>query len=160
MTTNPNLRHVAPVRLARPRERWVYALAGGVLLSGLLWLLFEHFVRVASEFGPEHHWLQAWWLKLHGSLALAAVWGFGVLWPIHVRRAWNAHRHRRSGGTLFGTVSFLAITGLLLYYTGDDRLRAWVSLGHWIVGLLGVLVLGTHIVIARRLHPARAADAP
>ena len=42
-------------------------------------------------------------------------------------------------GGLLGLLFFLTLTGYLLYYVGDDALRATVSRLHWIAGL-GVLV--------------------
>lgn len=160
MNRNTVHHHGLPARLPKAYERWVYALAGGVTLSGLLWLIFEHFVRIATDFGPEHHWLQHWWLVIHGVLAMAAVWGFGVLWPVHIRRAWHQRRHRYSGSTVFTFVSFLLVTGLLLYYGGGDRLREVASISHWIVGLAAAAALSVHIVIAIRRRRIRAPDAP
>ncbi|NGY04393.1 hypothetical protein [Solimonas terrae] len=152
--------HGLPARLPKAYELWVYLLAGGVTASGMLWLVFEHFVRVTAEFGPEHHWLQHWWLVVHGVLAMAAVWGFGVLWPIHIRRAWHQRRHRYSGGSVFGCVAFLLLSGLLLYYGGGDRLRDWTATAHWLIGLGAATALALHIVIALRQRRARSPDAP
>lgn len=131
-------------RLPRTYEWGVYLVAALVTASGLLWLLFEHFVRNDQGFGPEHHWLQHWWLVAHGVLAMAAVWGFGVLWPIHVRRAWRQCHRRCSGGSVFTLLATLVISGLLLYYCGDDRTRGWISLGHWTLGLATALALAVH----------------
>lgn len=133
------------MRLSRPQELAVYLLATGTLISGMLWLWFEHFVRVAAEFGPEHHALQPWCMKLHGLLALLAVWGFGTLWPLHIKRGWAQRPAQRlTGATLFAALSWLGLSGVLLYYAGSDRLREAVSLGHWIVGLAGGIALLLH----------------
>ncbi len=141
-----------PIRLTSAAERWAYALALCLLLSGGLWLLFEHFVRVSGTYGPERHLAQAWLLKLHGFTALFAVWGFGTLWTFHVRRAWENRRHRRSGGTVFLTTSALAITGVLLYYVGNDLLRSALSLAHWLIGCAAAAALALHAFWGRRLR--------
>jgi hypothetical protein len=44
----------------------------------------------------------------------------------------------------------LAVTGLGLYYLGDESGRAWVSLIHWSVGLGAALVLLIHALLGRR----------
>jgi hypothetical protein len=133
------------VRLSRLQEIVVYALAAGTLASGMVWLWFEHFIRVDAEFGPVHHALQPWIMKLHGALALVAVWGFGMLWPLHIKRGWvQRHSQRSTGATLFAVMAWLGISGVLLYYTGNDRLREIVSVGHWIVGLVGAIALLLH----------------
>ena len=157
--TRPHRPYNPGVRLSRPQERMVYVLAAGLWLSGLLWLLFEHYVRMEADFGPERHWLQPWWLKLHGALALLGVWGFGVLWSFHIRRAWGLHRHRLSGGSLFTVVTWLALSGLLLYYTGNETLRSWISLLHWLVGLASAVAIGVHVAVAPQ-RSGRAPDAP
>lgn len=133
------------MRLSRLQEWMVYGLAAATLVSGLLWLWFEHYVRVAADFGPEHHPLQPWCMKLHGALALVAVWGFGTLWPQHIKRGWIQRQSQRAtGATLFAVMSWLGISGVLLYYAGTDRMREVVSLGHWIVGLIGGIALLLH----------------
>ncbi|SFF39333.1 hypothetical protein SAMN04488120_103167 [Fontimonas thermophila] len=140
-----------PIRLGKWQERLVYILGLGLLLSGAGWLLLEHGVRVEGEFGPTHHWAQAWLLKAHGVLAMFAVWGFGVLWSFHIRPAWRLRRHRNSGGLLFASVSLLSISGLLLYYAGNETLRGLSSLVHWIIGFAGSIALIVHgLLIARR----------
>jgi len=141
-----------PIRLTSAAERWIYALALCLLLSGGLWLLFEHFVRIPGNYGPERHLAQAWFLKLHGFIALFAVWGFGTLWSFHVRRAWDNRRHRRSGGTLFIATSTLAISGVLLYYVGNESLRAALSLAHWVIGCAATVALTLHAIWGRRLR--------
>lgn len=142
--------HHIPVRLSKTLERSIYVLASALLASGLGWLLLEHFVRVEGDFGPTHHWAQPWLLKLHGVLAMLSVWGFGMLWPFHIRRAWHLERHRRSGGTMFAVMFMLTISGLLLYYAGNETLRDTSSLLHWLIGIAGGIALLVHGVIVPR----------
>lgn len=141
-----------PIRLSSATERWVYALAFILLLSGGLWLLFEYCVRMPGTYGPERHFAQAWFLKLHGFIALFAVWGFGTLWTFHVRRAWDNRKHRRSGGVVFVATSALAISGVLLYYVGNDFLRSVLSLAHWAMGFAAAVALSLHAIWGRRLR--------
>ena len=148
--------HHMPIRLGKRQEWLIYALGLALLLSGGAWLLLEHFVRVNGDFGPMHHWAQPWLLKLHGVLAMFAVWGFGVLWTFHIRRAWRLRRHRGTGATMFAVMLVLALTGLLLYYAGDETLRSWSSAVHWIVGFAGAAALVAHgLVVPRRARARR-----
>jgi hypothetical protein len=39
---------------------------------------------------------------------------------------------------------WLVLSGYLLYYAGGDAFRAAVSLGHWTVGLIALLLLLLH----------------
>lgn len=143
-----------PVRLGRWPKRAVYLLALALLLSGGGWLLLEHFVRVEGAFGPTHHPAQPWLVKLHGVLAQLAVWGFGALWTFHIRRAWHWRRRRASGGAMFAIMALLSLSGLMLYYVGDEGWRAWSSRVHWILGLAGGGMLLVHAWVVPRVVAA------
>ena len=39
------------------------------------------------------------------------------------------------------------VSGYGLYYTGDERLRAAISVSHWLIGLAALAALVTHIVL-------------
>ena len=124
-----------------------YALALALLLSGLLWLGFEYFVRVEAEFGPMHHWLQSWWLKAHGVVAMIATWGFGVLWTVHIKRFWKQRNNRATGAAMFVLMLILIATGAALYYANGEQLRAGVSLLHWLLGLIASAALIAHVIV-------------
>ncbi len=128
----------------------VYSIGGACVLSGLLWLYLHHFVRVEGAFGPENSPLEHPLLVIHGLVAAAMTWLFGLLWLVHVRRAWYARRNRRSGGTMVTLMSWLCISGLGLYYIGNETAREYFSNGHWIAGVFAALWLPLHIWRGRR----------
>jgi len=141
----------APVRLGGGGRRTVYVIAGGLWLSGGLWLLFHYFLRRMTEFGFEAHPLEAWWLRLHGAFAFATLWLVGFLSARHIVSGWASGRRRLSGLTMLGAIGVLVLTGYLLYYLGDDQARSLVSLGHWGLGLgLPALFLCHRFAFARR----------
>lgn len=118
------------------QRRTIYSLAGAVWLTGAVWLVFQYFVRVPDQFGFDSpHPQQRWWLIAHAAASLGGLWIFGVLWNHHIARGWEQRLRRPTGGTLFGLIAWLALSGCALYYLGDDRLRSFTSLGHWIPGL-------------------------
>ncbi len=118
------------------RRRWIlYVVGTGVWLTGGLWLLFHYFLVKQGEFGPEANPLEPWWLKLHGAFAFGAVWLFGLLWAMHISKLWPHNRRRWSGGILTGVFGLLVLSGYLLYYVGDDRIRPLISVVHWGIGL-------------------------
>jgi hypothetical protein len=127
------------------QRRTVYGLGIATWLTGVVWLVFKYFVRSVDAFGFENpHPQQALWLIAHAAASLLAVWLFGLLWHHHIARGWTARLRRPSGGTLFGLIAWLALSGLALYYIGDDALRQWMSLGHWILGLGGLAAFLLH----------------
>ena len=141
--------HQAGLRLSQRRKRALYAVFGGAWATGILWLFFHYFLMRQGEFGGEPHPLEAWWLRLHGAFAFAALWIGGLLWAAHIRPVLGRPGRRISGLLLLGMLAILAVTGYLLYYAVDDGLRDVMRWVHWLIGLALVLVLGIHVMRAR-----------
>jgi hypothetical protein len=146
---HPHYSHQAGLRLSPWRKRALYAVFGTAWATGILWLVFHYFLMRQGEFGREPHALEAWWLRLHGACAFAAVWVSGLLWAVHIRPALGRPGKRISGLLLLGLLAILAMTGYLLYYAVDDDLRDVVRWAHWLIGVVFVLILGIHVVRGR-----------
>ncbi|MBS0396373.1 MAG: DUF4405 domain-containing protein [Proteobacteria bacterium] len=150
-----------PARAPSPLERWQRRTMWAVLTllagSGALWLVFHHFLRVATEFGERPHALEVWWLRLHGLAAMLALLALGALAATHVRRALRQHRNRRSGLALGLLLGALVGSGYALYYFGGEETRPVISLVHWTVGLAVVAMLLAHgwLGRARGARPGR-----
>ena len=130
--------HPLPIRapqLSRTRRIAVYAIAGGVWLTGALWVLLHYFFMSEGQFGRAPHPMESWSLAAHGALAFASLWLFGLLWGVHIPAGWRASRRRWTGGIIFAFAAWFVITGYLLYYIGDDDWRDVTILAHWIMGL-------------------------
>lgn len=161
MKPSPRYALVGP-RLGPRSRQAVYSLCLLLLVTGAAWLVLHTWLRVQGPFGPEHHPLEAWLMRLHGLLALPALLGLGALLPMHVWPAWRPRLRRTSGLVLLGACGVLALGGWALYYVADERMRGWLSVGHWALGLaLPALVLA-HIISVRRERRAdeRAAHPP
>ena len=139
-----------PGRLPRWQEWSVYVSFSLLVATGILWLLLDTFVRVTGEFGPEHDPAQQWALIAHGVIAYGFLLVAGAMVPVHMTLAWNSRRNLKSGLTLAGVLLLLAVSGLGLYYLGDEASRHWTSIVHWSVGLVAALVLLIHALIGRR----------
>ena len=154
MKADPRYLVLGP-RLGPRSRRAVYALGLLLLVSGAAWLVLHTFVRVEGAFGPEHHPLEAWLMRLHGLLALPALVGLGALLPAHVWPAWRPRMRRTSGLALLITSAVLALGGWALYYVAEEATRAWLSVSHWVLGLALPALLLAHIVGARRERRAQ-----
>ena len=143
-----------PIRLGPLRRVAVYVVAAGVWLTGVAWLLFHYALRRQGEFGPETNPLEPWWLKLHGAFAFGALWAVGMLSSAHFPNGWASHRRRWSGAILFAAAMLLTLTGYLLYYLGDERLRQMNAVAHWCLGLASALPFLLHRFLFR-LIPSR-----
>ena len=135
-----------PTKLPRWQELAVYSSFVVLLLSGVVWLILDRWVRVAGEFGPEHHPAEHVSLILHAIGAYAFLVILGAMIPVHIPLGWNLRRNRISGAVLLTIFSLLSLTALGLYYVGEDTLRSSTSLIHWVVGLIAVPGLLIHVM--------------
>ena len=124
-------------------QRWVtYMTLVLVALSGVLWYLM-------------HDLLQWGWmvterrlLITHGVAAAISLIVVGGLLPLHIRLAWRTRRNLVSGLVTLLLMALLGVSGLLLYYSGEDWREGvrWLHLG---VGLIGVLAMPAHVWVGR-----------
>jgi hypothetical protein len=146
------------IHLSNRTKVWINCVGIGVWASGGGWLVVHYFIQPTGASGLENDSWGPWWLKVHGAFAFLAVWCGGLLWGLHVIRAWKTRRHRWSGGTLFAVLLVLIVSGYLLYYVGDDRLRDLISRVHWVLGLVIPLAYLIHRItklIFRRYSGSR-----
>ena len=144
-----------PVQLSTRHERWLYVVAGALLLSGLGWLTAHYLLSGGSlladfEFEGLPHPSELWWLRLHGASMIGFLVVFGALLPGHVMHGWRRRRNKRSGSFMLGVVVALALTGYGLYYLGDEATRPWISAAHWVIGLAAGAGLVLHVTLGKR----------
>lgn len=141
-------------RIPAVQRRTLYAIALGVLLSGLLWLLLDWLPGVLDS-DPEALAVKQWALRLHGGAAMAMLVAVGGLLPTHIAAGWALRRERSIGMANVAGVAVLAATGWGLYYVGNETLRTRVSSAHWIVGIAVAVVLVWHVTRANSARRAR-----
>jgi hypothetical protein len=84
-------------------------------------------------------------MRVHGLVAVAAVFLFGWLGASHILARWSAVANRRSGLWLLGCALVLLVSGYALYYTsgpwheGAAVVHEWlgvaaivIALAHWL----------------------------
>ena len=98
----------------------LYAVLVALVLSGALW-----------EVGIARAML----IKVHGAAAMASLIAFGALLARHVTCGWAAKANRTTGVVMLVALLWLVVSGYLLYYAGDDGLRAYAGETHFWVGL-------------------------
>ena len=140
------------IRLANRVKTWINLIGLGVWISGGAWLVVHYWVNAQDGGELFVSPAEPWWLKVHGAFAFLAVWTGGLMWGLHIVRAWHRRRHRWSGGTLIGAVLVLIVSGYFLYYVGDERPRQIISLTHWILGLVLPVAYLTHR-LAKKIPP-------
>jgi hypothetical protein len=134
MSTPSKIRAPRPGRLPPFRRIIVYGVALGLWCTGAAWLLLHYFFPREGTFGRTPNPFEPWLLAAHGALAFASLWVLGLLWVAHVPIGWFSGRRRWSGSVVFVLALWLAISGYLIYYAGEQLMSLAVLL-HWSVGL-------------------------
>jgi uncharacterized protein YybS (DUF2232 family) len=94
--------------------------------------------------------LRAWMVSSHAASVYLTLLLAGALWTVHMRAGWLRQENVASGISLVLALSLLALTGLLLYYAGDEDLINSAVVMHIILGLMLPALLVGHILGARR----------
>jgi hypothetical protein len=140
--------HNSP-RLSRRHQRWVWSILGLAWASGAIWLVFHYGFVQHGEFGDLPHPLEGWSLRLHGAAAFASLWLLGLLWGLHITRAWPTKKRRATGIVMLSAAGVLVLSGYLLYY-GGETLRDIAAPLHWVLGLLALPLAIVHMRRRRR----------
>lgn len=125
------------------QRRLLYTVFGILLATGVYWALV-HYLGFPPNPG------EPLLMKLHGGAAMIALVLVGGLLYAHVPAGWNERRSRVTGSAMLATCGLLAITGYLLYYTGDEAARAFSSYVHLAIGLALPIALALHLAVKPR----------
>jgi len=133
------------LRIPRLYRRVFYGFLALSLCSGVLFFIFNQWVEIEGEFGPQKHPLQAVLIRVHGAAAFFMLMSFGALLAAHIPHGWKSTRSRKSG-IFIGTLALLQILlGYLLYYLANESIRQYTSYVHIIFGLVMPLALYIHL---------------
>ena len=137
------------IRLSKIHEYIIYLISVIVIISGLLWLYFDFFIRVETEFSLQVHPLQNIFLILHGSSSIIFLIILGSVLPIHVYKAWKIKNNRLSGGFFLLLFTILILTGIGLFYSAVEDNRRILSVLHWVIGILFPIFFVIHIYFGK-----------
>ena len=121
----------------------VLAVSALLWLSGALWMLLHYLFPGHNEFGPLPNPGEAPLMRLHGLIAVVAVFLLGWLAASHMWVRWSAWPGRPSGLWLLGVAVVLVASGYALYYTTGAFHEAAGVLHEWL-GLAALAVALTH----------------
>jgi len=120
-----------------------------VTISGFVWLYFDFFVRVETEYSLQVHPMQNIFLIMHGTSSLIFLILLGSVLPIHVLKAWKIKNNRLSGGFFLLLFTILILTGIGLFYSAVEDNRRILSIMHWIIGILFPIFFVIHIYFGK-----------
>ncbi len=139
------------IRLKHLQRYFLYAVVALLFFSGLAWTYWNYLAVSPGDFETS---AKSWAMKIHSAAAMAILVLIGMLLSGHVRFAWRADRNRANGSIFLSAFAVLTITGYGLYYAGSERLRAWTSWLHLVVGLALPILLLIHIFLGKRTRPS------
>lgn len=120
-------------------------LTGLILSPGALEMRLEWDVPWSLEGGQ-----RVWAAAGHATSFFLTLLFLGALWTVHMRAGWVRRENVGSGVVLLAGFVLLAISGLALYYAGDEGLGRIALIVHLCAGLGLPLFLGAHIAGAQR----------
>jgi hypothetical protein len=134
------------VRLKRAHRFLIYVVLVVLFVTGVAWACFNYFVALPNELVSAS---KSWAMKIHGAAAMAILVLLGTLLNVHVKFAWRTGRNRINGAILLSVFGVLIVTGYGLYYAGGEKLRAWTSWIHLVIGVAVPIFLVIHILLGR-----------
>ena len=87
---------------------------------------------------------------LHATAAFFALFIIGALWVIHIRAGWKRRNTHHSGITMLLLFAALFLSGIGLYYAGEEALGRLSVLAHLLTGVALPFSVVVHILLARR----------
>jgi hypothetical protein len=124
-------------------RRAIYSTCTLLWLSGCAWLVLHFGFPTATDFGPAPNPWEPGILRVHGWLAVGAVFLFGWITAEHISDRWRRSRNRVSGFSLAGFAAVLTVSGYALYYT-TDRLHDVAGVAHEVLGALAIIFALVH----------------
>lgn len=139
----------------RGYPKWFYRF----LLLSFMFLTVSGLLLIPNALDMRLDWDVKWHLNgavrlvvvtLHATLAFLIVSQLGALWSVHMRIGWRHHKNLKSGLGLVAILLGLVLTGIGIYYAGED----WsipASASHIIIGITAPVIFGAHIILGRSI---------
>ncbi len=94
--------------------------------------------------------IQQGWRMFHGWTIPPFLITLGVLWRVHILRAWRLRKNILSGVLTLGVFLALIVTGWMIYYSGSDTVQKQASSWHTGLGLGISFLLLIHAILGWR----------
>jgi hypothetical protein len=124
-------------------RRAIYVVCSLLWISGCTWLVVHYGFPTTTEFGPAPNPGEPALLRIHGWVAVGAVFLLGWITAEHISDRWRRSRNRVSGFSLATLAVVLTASGYGLYYT-TDRLHDVAGFIHELVGAAAIGFALTH----------------
>jgi hypothetical protein len=133
-----------PPKMPAPLRVAVKTVASLMWISGCVWLVLHYFFAEQTEFGVGPNRWEATTIRVHGVVAILAVFLFGWIVSQHVVDAWRQPRNRVRGIVFAFIVTILVMSGYALYYVTNESGRAFFAITHEAIGVLAIVAALLH----------------
>ena len=121
-------------------------------VSGVLFFIFNQWVRIEGEFSLLRHPLQQVFLRIHGAAAFLMMIMYGFTLGTHVLPKWKHKNLSNLGRTMTVLIGSLILSAYLLYYVGHEYIRQIIMFIHVGIGFILPVVLATHIIAIKKTY--------
>lgn len=129
--------------MSRPLRVTIYALCALLWGSGVVWLVLHFGFAQQGPFGVLPNPWEPALVRVHGLLAVGAVFLLGWIGGGHILARWSSARNRLSGIVLAGSGALLVASGYALYYS-TGVLHDLAAATHEWLGVAAVTVALAH----------------
>ncbi len=127
------------------------------MITGLMSLLMvTGYLLAPTTLELKLQWPMPWRLSVeqrtlmaaaHAIMALVIFSLMGSLWTLHMRLEWKRGASRFSGIGMVASLVLLGLTGVGIYYFGNEKLSQFSSLSHLGLGIWLTIVYFSHVFI-------------
>ncbi len=93
---------------------------------------------------------------LHVGLSYLLMVLFGALTQVHVRMGLRRRSNRAAGWSLITLLLLLSVSGVAVFYLGDESLARCAAGMHLLVGTLLPLIVIIHVLVGRAMAKLRS----
>ena len=137
----------------------------GVLYTTLLALLVSGLLLAPTTLDLRFELSMPWRLAgsdrvltaaLHVGMSYLLLMLFGAVTQLHVRMGLRRRSNRFAGWSLISLLLVLSVSGVAVFYLGDETAMRYATGTHLLVGTLLPLILVIHVLVGRAVTKLRA----
>ncbi len=135
------------MKIPKSDKRILGTIGSVTYLTGVTLFVLDHWIRIRTTIGEQHHPLEHWMRVAHASVTYGVMLSLGYLFKGHILPGLRAQKKRKLGSGIATLVTFffLPITALFVMYGGESETSHLLAKAHAIVGLGTPVFLLFHV---------------
>jgi hypothetical protein len=135
------------MKFKESEKKTIGAVGSFVYISGATLFILDHWVRVTTEVGTQHHPLEHWVRAVHSLLTYLAILSIGYLIKAHILPGLRAKPriNFKTGVIVLTAFSIMLVSALVILYGGEGEVQEFLTQVHAYLGLSIPLVILIHV---------------